>query len=144
MHYKLLNEDSQKTYAVIMESGDEVMEQLLSFAKEKKLKASQFTAIGAFKKAMLGYFDFSIKDYKKIPVEEQVEVLAFTGDVSMYKDEPKVHAHVVLGKSDGSTCGGHLLKGYAHPTLEIILTESPAWLKRKMDPDSEIPLISEN
>lgn len=142
MHYKLLNDESQKTYAVIMESGDEVMDQLLSFAKEKELKASQFTAIGAFKKAMLGYFDFSIKEYIKIPVDEQVEVLAFTGDISLYKDEPKVHAHVVLGKGDGSTCGGHLLKGYAHPTLEIILTESPAWLKRKMDPESHIPLIS--
>lgn len=97
MHYKLLNEGVQKTYAVIMDSGDEVMEQLLSFAKEKKLNASQFTAIGAFKKATLGYFDFSIKDYKKIPVDEQVEVLAFTGDISLYKGKQKVHGHVVCG-----------------------------------------------
>jgi len=142
MHFKLLNDGEQKTFAVIMESGDEVMNQLLAFAEQKNLRASQFTAIGAFKKATLGYFEFGIKDYKKIPVDEQVEVLAFTGDVSMYEQKQKVHAHVVLGKSDGSTCGGHLLKGFAHPTLEIILTESPAWLKREMDTEAHIPLIT--
>lgn len=141
MKYKLLNDGDQKTYALIMDSGDEVTKELLDFAKEKKLKASQFTAIGAFKQAVLGYFDFDKKDYDKIPVNEQVEVLSITGDVSLYKNEPKVHAHAVLGKKDGSTCGGHLIEGIAHPTLEVILTESPAWLCREMQEDLGISLI---
>jgi hypothetical protein len=33
------------------------------------------------------------------------------------------------------------MKGIAHPTLEIILNESPEYLKRQMDNDSEIPFI---
>lgn len=141
MNHKLINDGKQKTYAIIMDNGDEVMEQLKSLAKEQQWKASQFTAIGAFSEATLGFYDFTLKDYKKIPVQEQVEVLALTGDISLYKNKPKVHAHVVLGKADGSTCGGHLLKGKAHPTLEIILTESPEWLHRKMNPDLELSLI---
>ena len=141
MRWKLINDDKQKTFAVILESGEEVMESLISFANEQHLKASQFTAIGAFSKATTGFFDFSIKDYKKNLINEQVEVLSLTGDVSFYNNQSKVHAHVVLGKNNGDACGGHLMKALVHPTLEIILTESPAWLQRKMDKESGIPLI---
>jgi predicted DNA-binding protein with PD1-like motif len=105
------------------------------------LRASQFTAIGAFSEAIVGFFDFSIKDYEKIPIQEQAEVLVLTGDISLFKDEYKIHAHVVLGKRDGTAHGGHLIKAVVHPTLEIILNESPEYLKREMDKKSEIPLI---
>lgn len=141
MKFKLLNNEKQKTFAVILKSGDEVMESLLSFAKQQNLHACQFNAIGAFSNAMLSYFDYSIKDYRKIEVNEQVEVLNFSGDISLYKNEFKIHAHVVVGKSDGTAHGGHVLKATAHPTLEIILTESPAYLTREMDKESGIPLI---
>ena len=141
MKYKLLNDDKQKTYAVILESGEEAKAQLLAFAKEMKLSASQFTAIGAFSQTTVGFFDFSIKDYKKTEFKEQMEVLTLNGDVTVYDNEYKVHGHIVLGKEDGTAWGGHLIKGIVHPTLEIILTESPAWLKRKLDNESGIPLI---
>jgi predicted DNA-binding protein with PD1-like motif len=142
MKFKLLNTGTQKTFAIIMQSGDEVMENILSFAKQEKLHAAQFSAIGAFSKVTLGYFDFSVKDYKKIEVNEQVEVLNVVGDISLYNDEYKIHAHVVVGKEDGTAHGGHLMKATVHPTLEIILTESPAYLKREMDEESGLPLIS--
>ena len=141
MKFKLLNNDKQKTYAVILDSGEEVMQCIQSFAKQQNLKASQFSAIGAFSKATSGFFDFNIKDYKKIEVNEQVEVLNVAGDISLYNNEIKIHAHVVLGKQDGAAYGGHLLKAIVHPTLEIILTESPSFLKREMDNDAHIPLI---
>ena len=142
MKYKLINDAAQKTFAIILEYNDEATSCLLSFAKEANIKAAQFTAIGAFSEATLGFFDFKIKDYKKIAVQQQVEVLACTGDISVYNDEPKVHAHIVLGKEDGSAHGGHLLKGIVHPTLEVILTESPSYLERMHDEISGIPLIS--
>ena len=126
---------------MIFESGDEVMETLKTFASEHKLKESRFTAIGAFSKAELGFFDFDIKDYKKIPVNEQVEVLSLTGDVTLYGDESKLHVHVVLGRSDGAAIGGHLLSAVVHPTLEIILEESPGYLQRRIDKETGLPLI---
>ncbi|HEY2728058.1 MAG TPA: PPC domain-containing DNA-binding protein [Parafilimonas sp.] len=141
MHYKLLNNDKQKTFAVVLNSDDEVMECIKFFANEQHLKASRFNAIGAFSTVTLGFFDFNIKDYKKINIDEQVEVLNIPGDISSYNNEIKIHAHIVVGKSDGTAHGGHLMKGIVHPTLEIILTESPAYLNRKMDEDSGIPLI---
>jgi len=143
MKSKLLHEsDGQKTYALIFETGDEVMNGLKTFAQEQQLTASHFTAIGAFQDVNLGYFDWSKKDYKRIPVREQVEVVSLVGDVA--KDErgqPKTHAHVVLGKSDGTALGGHLLEGHVRPTLEVMLVESPQSLQRRYDPESGLALI---
>ncbi|MGN6247579.1 MAG: PPC domain-containing DNA-binding protein [Ginsengibacter sp.] len=141
MKYKLLNDDKQKTYAVILESGEEAKEQLLAFAKQLKLSASQFTAIGAFSQTTVGFFDFSIKDYKKTEFNEQMEVLALAGDISLFNGEYKVHGHITLAREDGTAHGGHLIKGIVHPTLEIILNESPLYLKREIDKESGIPLI---
>ena len=141
MKYKLLNDEKEKTYAVILESGEEAKEQLLAFAKEKKVAASQFTAIGAFSETTVGFFDFSIKDYKKTHFNEQMEVLSLAGDITLFNGEYKVHAHIVLAKEDGTAHGGHLIKGIVHPTLEIILNESPVYLQREMDEKVGIPLI---
>ena len=73
----------------------------------------------------LGYFDWERKEYRPIPVKEQVEVLSMIGDVAQENGKPKVHVHVVVGRSDGTTRGGHLMEGRVRPTLEVILTESP-------------------
>ena len=142
MKFKLLNDDSQKTFALIMGTGDEVASCITGFARQHQISAAQITGIGAFSSATLGFFDIVSKDYKKIVIDEQTEVLSLLGDLSLFKNEPKLHAQVVLGKRDGTAHGGHLLQGVARPTVEIILTESPAHLRRKMDEATGIPLIS--
>jgi len=141
MKYKLINNDQQKTFAIVLESGEEVMENIMAFAKKEKVSICQFTAIGAFSQTVVGFFDFSIKDYKKILFNEQMEVLTLNGDISLFKDDYKIHCHVILGKEDGSAHGGHLIKATVHPTLEIILTESPAYLKRQIDEETGLALI---
>lgn len=143
MKYKLINDAQQKTYALIFEKGDEVIEGLKAFAEANHLNSSQFNAIGAFDEVVLGYFDFTIKDYKKIPINEQVEVLTLTGDITLKPDGGvQVHAHVVVGKSDGTAHGGHVLSARVYPTLEVILTESPGYLTRKKDDETGLALIT--
>lgn len=142
MRHKLITQDREKTWAVVFESGEEVVSRLQRFCEEQNLSAARFSAIGAFSAATLGYFDWQRKDYEKIPVNEQVEVLSLLGDVALYEDAPKIHAHVVLGKRDGGACGGHLLEAYVRPTLEVLITEAPAHLRRCLDPESGLPLIN--
>jgi predicted DNA-binding protein with PD1-like motif len=135
-------ENGQKTFALVFDTGDEVIAGLSSFAAENDLNAASITAIGAFSDATLGYFDMERKEYKQIPVDEQVEVLSLIGDIAPKENgEPQVHAHVVLGKSDGTTKGGHLLEAHVRPTLEVILTESPEHLRRRTDEETGLPLI---
>jgi predicted DNA-binding protein with PD1-like motif len=132
----------QKTYAVIFDVGDEVMSGLERFAREQGIDAAQLTAIGAFSDVVLAYFDWESKEYERHAVEEQVEVLSLIGDVATHQGEPKVHAHVVVGRRDTSTRGGHLMEAHVRPTLEVILTESPAHLRRRMDERSGLPLVA--
>jgi predicted DNA-binding protein with PD1-like motif len=132
----------QKTFAVIFETGDHVIEGLKQFAGEQGLAASHFTAIGAFKGVTLGYFDCDKKQYEKIPVHEQVEALSLVGDITINDGKPNIHAHVVLGRRDGSTRGGHLMEAEVRPTLEVILIESPAQLERRFNQEAGLPLIT--
>ncbi len=134
--------ESGRTFALIFQSGDTVIDTLTRFAQENSLDAAHFTAIGAFSDLTLAYFDWEKRQYQKIPLPEQVEVLSLIGDIADDKGQPKVHAHVVVGKRDGSAHGGHLVEAHVRPTLEVILTESPAHLRRKTDPASGLALIS--
>ena len=141
MRVKVLNEVPERTIALILDRGDEVMSQLLQFAQDHNLIASRLTGIGAFESATLGYFDWERKAYDRIPLHEQVEVLSLVGDIALDGSQPKVHVHVVLGRRDGSTVGGHLLEARVRPTLEVMVVDSPAYLRRICDPDSGIALI---
>jgi predicted DNA-binding protein with PD1-like motif len=138
---KLLHRGGGVTYAVVFDTGDEVIAGLTAFAKDHDLDASEFTALGAFSSALLGFFDVEQKEFRKIPIEEQAEVLTLVGNVTLEESVPKVHAHVVLGLADGTTRGGHLLEAHARPTLELILDESPAQLRRRFDPTAGLALI---
>ena len=130
-----------RTFAVVLATGDEVMASLTSFATEHRLATTQFTAIGALSRVVVAFFDWESRRYQNIPIDEQVEVLSLLGDITLDADKPKVHAHIVLGKADGSAHGGHLVEAVARPTVEIILTETPTHLRRRFDPASGLPLI---
>jgi predicted DNA-binding protein with PD1-like motif len=138
---KVLHAGGDKTWAVVFDTGDEVVRGLTEFAKAQGLGAAHLTAIGAFRSASLGYFEWQSKQYRKIPVDDQVEVLSLVGDVALRDGEPSLHVHAVVGKSDGIVVGGHLLEGYVRPTLEVIVVESPAHLRREHDPVSGLALI---
>ena len=142
MRWKLLDRGPPATYAIVLAHGDEAMRSLQQFVREQKIDAAALTAIGAFERAVIGYFDWDKKDYKRIPVEEQVEVLSLLGDVAEAKGEPALHIHAVLGRSDGSVVGGHLLEGHVRPTLEVIVTRPPAHLRKKKDPETGLALIA--
>ena len=86
-------------------------------------------------------FAIQTKKYLSNQVNEQVEVVSLTGDITLDKGEPKIHAHAVVGKKSGAAMGGHLLEAHVRPTLELILQDSGEQLKRKFDPESGLALI---
>ncbi|GLS39725.1 hypothetical protein GCM10010869_53220 [Mesorhizobium tianshanense] len=132
----------QRTFVVVLDPGEEAFAALTSFAVDQDIGSASLTALGAFETATVGWFDFGEKIFRKIPVLEQCEVLSAIGDVAMGDDgKPSLHLHAVLGLSDGSTKGGHLLEGVVRPTLEVILVEAPGHLRRRKHPELGIALI---
>lgn len=131
-----------RTFALVFQDGDEWPALMSGWLKESGVSSASFTAIGACQSMTLGYFDFAKRDYVRIPIDEQVEVLTLTGNVATGPHgDPRIHAHVSIGLRDGSARGGHLLDAHVRPTLELILTEHPPHLRRRSDPDTGLALI---
>ena len=141
MKAKVIEDADDVTYVVVCDPGDEAFDVLTQFARAQDLEAAQITAVGAFSRATVGWFDRVTKQYRRIPVDEQCEVLSLLGDVAEGEEGPIVHIHVVLGLSDGTTRGGHLLEGRVFPTLEVMVTETPAMLRKVFRPDIGAALI---
>jgi uncharacterized protein len=142
MKSALLNDrEGLRTFVVVLSTGDEAIATLTSFAVQEQLAASQFTAIGAFSRATVAFFDWSSKQYRHVAIDAQTEVLSLNGDIALEGDRQKIHAHVVLGKADATAHGGHLIEGVVRPTLEIVITELPRHMHRRFDRDSGLALL---
>ena len=142
MKSKLLHEDKGlRTFAIVFDKNDDVRVGLLELASTNRFADAHIIGIGAFSEVTLGFFDPTRKEYKKIPLKEQVEVLSFIGNIVQMDGKPKLHAHVVVGKADGTAHGGHFLGGRVWPTLEVTLTELPVYLRRRDDAETGLALI---
>lgn len=126
MQSRLFGDGPQRSWFVTFEPGDEAMEGLSSFALQENIDVASFTAIGGFQAASLGFYNLETKGFDDVPLDEdQVEVLSLMGEITSDEGDPKVHAHVVVGRRDGTTSGGHLLRGVVRPILIVTLNELP-------------------
>jgi uncharacterized protein len=142
MRAKLIADGGGRVHALVCANGDEAMAELRAYCAREEIASAGFSAIGAASGASLAFFDWDTRGY--LPpheVDEQVEVLSFSGTVAWHEGEPLVHAHTVLGRRDGSALGGHVLTLHARPTLEIVLIEGSARLEKRVDPDSTLPTL---
>jgi predicted DNA-binding protein with PD1-like motif len=137
----LLSDGDAKTYLLVFHTGQEVMKGLLAFAKKHKVVAGHLTGIGAVSDTVIGYFDPEKKAYLRNREKGQAEVLALTGNVALHENEPFIHVHVALGLRDGSGRGGHLFETTVRPTVELVLTTYPRAVRRKIDPETGLPLL---
>ena len=141
MNFRKIDE-SPKTFILMFETGEELVDGLLQFAKVQNVSAARFQAVGALSSVQLGWFSWESKKFEpSVTLDEQVELLSLIGDVALRDGEPVVHAHAVIAKKDGTAHGGHLLNASVRPNCEVFLTESPAKLRRFIDPESGLALI---
>lgn len=142
MNYKRLNGgETSRTFMLVCDLEDDVLEVLQQFCEREKVGAASISGIGGFRRAAVAYYDMEAKRYERIEVGEQVEVLSFLGNVTAYREKPKIHVHCIVGHRDGHTTGGHLLEGIVRPTLELIVDEISSNLCRTDRPEIGIPLI---
>jgi predicted DNA-binding protein with PD1-like motif len=143
MQSKLVFEEAgERTFVLVLAAGEEAFAAISDFAARESLSAASLTAIGAFERATLGWFDLANKTYKPIHIESQCEGLSLLGDIALGDDgKPSLHMHAVMGLSDGTTRGGHFLKGIVRPTLEVTINETPARLRRRQRPELGLALI---
>ena len=137
-----VHHQTHRVLVLVCDKGEEAVATISRALAEDGLRAGQVTAVGGFSAGEVGYFDRNRRDYLRIPIGGQVEVLSLLGDVAARDGEPVLHAHTVLGRSDGSTLGGHLIRGEVWPTLEVIITEVAPELAKRVEPETGLALIS--
>jgi uncharacterized protein len=132
----------ERTYVLVLEAGEEAFSAITDFAGKNRLGGASLTALGAFERVIVGWFDLAKRTYRPIEIDEQCEGLSLLGDIAVGDDgKPSLHLHAVLGLRDGTTRGGHFLKGIVRPTLEVTLVEAPTHLRRRRRPELGIALI---
>jgi uncharacterized protein len=127
MHSRILDGRSapQRTHLVFFDPGEEAVQGLTDYVASEDIDAASFTAIGGFQQTRLGFFNLKTRGFDEIAFhEEQVEVLSLMGDI-LTTDEKglNVHGHVVVGRRDGTTAGGHLMEAVIDPILIVTLVE---------------------
>jgi len=133
---------SDAVVLLVLDRGDTAPAVLTEFAAAHEIRGAHFTALGACERAKIAYWNASTKKYEEIEVAEQVEVVSLIGNIALGEDgKPRVHAHVALGKRDGTLIGGHLLEARVYPTLEIFLTIVDVTIERKTHAETGLALI---
>ncbi len=121
-------------FVIRFEDGEVFPDQLLSFLEAQSIRGGSLSGLGAVSNAIVAFFDTEAREYRDIELDEQLEVLALVGNVAIYQGAPLVHAHVTLGRRDGTALGGHLRRATVRPTLEIFLHVVSRPLQRTLDP----------
>src|SRR5436305_5964176 len=142
MKSKAFDPARRRDFLLVLDDGDDVLGSLIAFAQQSGITGASLQGIGAFSQATIAYWNKETKVYEEIAVDEQVEVLSIAGSLATSGDEVKIHAHVVIGRRDGSAIGGHLLRATCFPTLEVFITDLGARLTREKDPDTGLMLLS--
>src|SRR5437016_9297737 len=142
MKIRLLSENAGvKHYVIILAKGDEVMSGLTDFARQNKVTSASFTAIGAFSHATVAWFDDARKEFRLIPIEQQVELVSMIGNIALANEQPAVHTHVAVASSDGTVRGGHVINAFVLPTLDVLMTGYPTPLHKQLDDATGLKLI---
>ena len=137
-----LTDGDRRVVVVAVDKGEDAVVAINDVAARYGIRGARVTAVGGFKSAELGYFDRERRDYLRIPVREQVEVLSLLGDIADNQGTAALHVHAVLGHRDGTTVGGHLLHGEVWPTLEVMISEVGASLTKQVDQETGLALLA--
>jgi len=121
-------------------AGD-LLAELNRLCEENGITAGVFFAIGAVKCARVGFYNQSTREYRTIPLDEPLEIVSCSGNISLKEDRPFVHAHICLSDSRGAVFGGHLMPGAmifaAEAYIQPLEGEAPV---REFDSVTGLPL----
>ena len=121
--------------------NEKVTETILNFIKEKEIAGGVINGIGAIEKVTLGYYNPNEKKYHHGEFNGIYEVVSFMGNISYVKEEPFIHAHIVLGDSEFQSHAGHFFEATVAATLEIFIRSFEAKLQREMDDSLGLNLL---
>ncbi len=138
---KVILQDNNN-FVISFAKGEEVFSGLGEFMKSQNIGACTFTGIGAISECELGYYNEHIKDYRKKPFFEELEIVSLIGNGGVKDGQPFIHAHGMFGRTDFTTIGGHVFRLLVSPSCEISLVKFSGEMKRELNSDLNLNLLT--
>ncbi len=102
---------------------DDLSQAVERFCQESGIVAALFGAVGAVKRAALGYYKQSEKAYVTLHLDEPLEIASCSGNISLRDGKPFLHAHISFSDVSGQTRSGHLMPGTKVFACEFTIQE---------------------
>ena len=136
MQYKKFD----NVYALRLDRGEEIIEQIKNFAKSENVKIAKIEGIGATDDITIGIYDLEKKEYTKKNFKGLWEIASLSGNITTMNDEPYLHLHICCSNKNGEIVAGHLNDAKIGVTGEIFITSFDGKIGRKKDENIGINL----
>lgn len=131
-------------YVIRIDKGEEVVESLNKFIKEKDVKAGSITGIGAAGLIEAGLFNTKTKIYDSKTFEDDYEITNFSGNITTMNGKHYLHLHITFADKELRAYGGHLNKAVISGACEIVVDEIDATIERKLDEEIGLNILKFN
>lgn len=111
-----------RTWMGRLERGDDILDRLTAFCRERGVTSGSIQAIGAVERGGVGYYDQQAGGYREIRFDQGMEIAALSGNVSRKEGDVFCHCHVILADREGRCFGGHLLEGNLAFACEFVVS----------------------
>lgn len=136
---KILQES--RRYILRFDLGEDVIDSLKNFCIEEKIGAGFFNGIGATSEIEIGFYDLKNKKYIDETIIKNMEIASFSGNFSVFENEPVIHAHGVFSDEKGICIGGHVKKMVVAATCEIFTIKLDTNIERIHNDDIGLNLM---
>lgn len=126
---------------VVINRGEEVMAQLVEYAKVQNLKSAWMSGLGGADTVTLGFYDIEAKAYDWKKINEPMEILNLTGNLSWVDGEPFWHVHGTFSGRDLQAVGGHVKELMVGLTCEVLIMPLDTPLTRTFDDETALKLL---
>jgi predicted DNA-binding protein with PD1-like motif len=132
---------SREIFIGKLSHGGDLLEEITDICRKENIQLGRVEALGAVKRARLGFYNQQTHEYQFHVVDEPLEITKLVGNVSIKDGNPFVHAHITLADKKGNAYGGHLASGTVVFACEFILEvfDGPV-LRRDFDETTGLPL----
>lgn len=137
---KVILQDGPR-YIIRFDAGEEVVSGLVKFAEENNITGAVFSGIGACSRIDLGFFNTTVKDYRKKPFYENREIISLNGNIAMAGGKPVVHAHGLFSDNEFNVIAGHVFEIVVSVTCEISLTKLEGQAGRILNSEFNLKLL---
>ena len=137
---KVVLKDGRR-YVLRFDKGEELWGKLTEFMTHESMQACAFWGIGSVSEVELGFYNNFLKEYRKKPFLEELELLSLQGTGASLDGKFILHAHGEFGRTDFSVLGGHVFRLVVSATVEIILIKLEGQLNRRHSEEFNLNLL---